>query len=233
MKLISSFFILIFILISATNLAQEPDITPYLKKIEAGERNEVVEKLPELKRLNPNSTSLIYLEGLVTEDGEKAFQIYKSLVERFPKSKYADAALYRIYCYLIVIEKTELADNYLIRLKKDFPESPYIKLTEKTAFTLTPVENIKEDSKQIQPTKVKDEKFAIQAGAFTSRENAVKLKNDFEKAGYSSHIIQKTVGGTLFHVVHVGRFASESEAKSFLKLINSKFKLQGWVVELD
>lgn len=231
-------FIFIFILIpAATCFPQELDITAYLKKIEAGEKNEVVEKLPELKRLNSNNPSVIYLEGLLTEDGEKAFQIYNSLVEKYPRSKYADAAIYRIYSYFSAIDKMDKADFYLNRLKTEHPESPYIKLTEKITFTEKSKEIVKEEDKSKQKsetvTKVKQYKFTIQAGAFSTKANALKLKTDFDKAGYTSQVIAKTVGGSLFHVVNVGRFATEDEAKSFLNVINSKFKLHGWVVKLD
>lgn len=233
MKLNSSTLIFILILISAPAFPQEPDITTYLKKIEAGEKDEVAANLSELKRANPNSSSLLYLEGLLTEDGEKAFQIYKTLIDKFPKSKYADAALYRIYCYYTVTENFDKAENYITRLKKEFPESPYNKLVEKSNFSSEFGEKIKYDSKQVKIEKLKTKNFTIQAGAFTNKENATKLNNDLVKEGYSSQIVQKTVGGTLFHVVQVGKFTSETDAKVSLNLINSKFKLQGWVVELD
>ena len=79
----------------------------------------------------------------------------------------------------------------------------------------------------------KAKKYTVQAGAFTRKENAIKLKNDFDKAGYSSQVIEKSVGGSLFHIVYVGKFKTNEEAKSFLSIINSKFNLQGWVVKLD
>lgn len=232
-------FIFIIIFISAAKcFPQELDITPHLQKIEAGEKVEVIEKLPGLKKLYPNSPWLIYLEGLLTEDGEKAFQVYKSLVDKYPNSKYVDDAIYRIYTYFLTVDKLDKADFYLNRLKTEYPQSPYISLTKRVAFTETtkPTVKIEED----KPTpKVKEKavdkkyKFTIQAGAFTRKENALKLKTDFDKSGYSSQVVEKTVGGSLFHVVNVGKFASEEEAKSFLGIINSKFKLQGWVIKLD
>jgi tetratricopeptide (TPR) repeat protein len=232
-------FIFIFILISASNaFPQELDITPYLQRIEAGDKNEVAEKLPELKRLNPSSPSLIYLEGLLTEDGEKSFQIYKSLVDKYPNSKYADDAIYRIYAYFAAVDKIDKADFYLNRLKTEYPQSPYIGLTKRVTFTETTKPTVKtNESKTIPNVKEKiadkEYKFTIQAGAFTRKENALKLKADFDKAGYSSQVIEKSVGGSVFHVVNVGKFFSEEEAKSFLTIINSKFKLQGWVVRLE
>jgi len=226
MKLNSSFLIFIFIS-SRACLPQELDISLQLKKIEAGEISEVQAELPKLKKLNPNNPSVIYLEGLLTEDGEHAFQIYKSLVDKFPKSKYADAALYRVYCYLVAVDKLELAEKYFLQLKNDYPSSPYIKLSEETAITLKSKE--KDDVKQ-QTSK---NKFTIQAGAFTKKENALNLKSDFDKAGYSARITEKIVGGSVFHVVYVGSFGTEEEALTFSKVLNSKFKLQSWVTEAE
>lgn len=232
-------FILIFIFILSSNtFPQDLDITTYLKKIEAGKKDEVTGKIQGLKQLYPNSPSLIYLDGLLTEDGEKAFQVYKSLVDKYPNSKYADDAVYRIYAYFSAINKTDKAEFYLNRLKTEYPESPYISLTKRVTFAENTKPTVKTDEGKTIPKvneKIADKeyKFTVQAGAFTRKENALKLKIDFDKAGYSSQVVEKTVGGSLFHVVNVGKFASEEEAKGFLGIINSKFKLQGWVVKSD
>ena len=237
MSQIKSLFILIFILISVST-AQELDITPQLKKIEAGDKDEVQKTIPSLKKNYPNSSSVIYLDALLTEDGEKAFQLYKSVVDKFPKSKYADDAIYRMFAYSYAIDELEKAETYRTRLNKDYPESPYNKLTEKVVFTNVSKVKVKtEENKPIQKneekTNLKNYKFTVQAGAFTRKDNALKLKADLDKAGYTSNIIEKSIGGSLFHVVYVGKFTTDEEAKSFLTLINSKFKLQGWVVKLD
>ncbi len=238
MKLDSSFFILIFILISSLSLAQEPDITPHLKKIEAGEKESVLKLLPSIKQQYPKSPSVIYLDALLTEDGEKAVQLYKSLTEKFPKSIYADDAIFRMFTFYYATEKLDQAELCKNRLKKEYSESPYNKLTEKVVFSevpnvkVTTVEN-KSSPKVEETADTKHYKFTVQAGAFTRKENALKLKADFDKAGYTSQIIEKSVGGSLFHVLNVGKFTSEDEAKSFLTVINTKFKLQGWVIKQD
>lgn len=221
-----SIFVFIFITASYC-FPQELDISSYLKKIEAGEISEVSAEIPKLKKLNPNNPSIIYLEGLLTEDGENAFQIFKSLVDKFPKSKYADAALYRAFCYLIAVDKLQLADKYFLQLKNDYPSSSYVKLSEETAIALKSKEKI--DVKQL----ASKNKFTIQAGAFTRKENALNLKSDFNKAGYSSRVTEKIVGGSVFHVVYVGSFGTEEEALTFSKVINSKFKLQSWVTKVE
>lgn len=234
----SIYFFAFILILSSNTFPQDLDITTYLKKIEAGKKDEVTGKIQGLKQLYPNSPSLIYLEGLLTEDGEKAFQVYKSLVDKYPNSKYADDAIYRIYTYFSAIDKTDKAEFYLNRLNTEYPESPYINLTKRVTFADNTKPTVKTEegktaTKIKEKTVDKDYKFTVQAGAFTRKANALKLKIDFDKAGYSSQVVEKTVGGSLFHVVNVGKFASEEEAKGFLGIINSKFKLQGWVVKSD
>lgn len=239
MKLTFSLFVFIFILIliPGESPAQEPDLTPFLKKIEAGEKEEVAKSLPLLKQQFPKSSSIIYLDALLTEDGEKAVQLYISIVEKFPRSTYADDATYRLFTFYNATEKFDQAELYKNRLRKEYPESPYNNLTEKVVFTETSKVKVNTVENKT-PTKLEDEadkhyKFTVQAGAFTRKENALKLKADFDKAGYTSQIIEKSVGGSLFHVINVGKFTSEDEAKSFLNVINTKYKLQGWVIKQD
>lgn len=217
--------------------AQELNITPYLIKIEAGKKAEVISKIPELKQKYPNSSELIYLDALLTEDGEKAFRIYSSLLDNYPRSKYADDSIFRIYSYFMAVEKPDKAKLYLNRLQKEFPESPYLKVIKDAgAFEFKQSELIKKknesDYKIKSKTSDSEGYYTIQAGAFTNEENALRLKLDFEEAGYSSEIKEKSVGGSLFHVVFVGKFNTENDAARKLNEINSRFKVQGWIVKL-
>ena len=84
----------------------------------------------------------------------------------------------------------------------------------------TTTEQKPDEKKQI------DYKYTIQAGAFSKLENAQSLKKDFQDSGFFSEIKEKVVGGTTFEVVYVGKFVSEEEAKNFLQVINSEFKLE-------
>ena len=73
--------------------SQDVDIIPYLKQIESGNSAGVKAELPELKRKNPESPSIMFLDGVLTENGQQAIVIYQNVVENYPKSKYADASL--------------------------------------------------------------------------------------------------------------------------------------------
>jgi len=227
--------LIVLLLLSATQVfSQEADIIPYLKEVENGNRQAATEHLAMLEKKFPNDPSVKFLKAVLTEDGEKAADIYTEIVKKNPRSKYADASLYRLYTYYYALGTYDEAKNYLNRLKKDYPNSPYIKLT------ASKIPENDDDFEEVVPVKskavskpAKSYVYTIQAGAFSNPANAASLKNDFEKSGFTSEIKEKTVGGTTFQVVYVGKFQTEEEAKSFLQLVNSEFKLDGRVVNIN
>ncbi|QQS35180.1 MAG: SPOR domain-containing protein [Ignavibacteriales bacterium] len=220
--------------------AQDVDIIPYLKQIEAGNTQNASEELPLLKKKNPDSPSVLFLEGVLTENGQDALVIYNSILTKYPRSKYADAAMFRVYSYYYALGLYETAANYLKRLKNEYPESPYIKIADRTIPQQDDMNElsrseVKETPKETTPP-VKDTKkylYTLQAGAFSSYDNASELKKSFELSGYYSEIKEKTVGGSTFHVVYVGRFVKEDEARSTMQVINSEFKINAIVTSIN
>ncbi len=98
-KLLPILLLVILIFQTSKLFAQEADITPYLKEIENGGINSVIAALPKLNKDYPKSSSILFLDAVVTNDGQSAVDKYSYMVKKYPKSKYADAALYRIYSY--------------------------------------------------------------------------------------------------------------------------------------
>ena len=223
--------------------AQDVDIVPYLKQIENGNVDEVKNQIPDLKEKYPNSPSIMFLDGVLTENGQKAVVIYQNIVDKYPASKYADAALYRLYSYYYALGLYESAKEKLDQLISKYPASPYIKIAKQNQLPVSPEisqeeSDTKEDSVESPPPPPpveqhnQDYKFTIQAGAFSNSENAGTLKSNFDKAGIFSEIKEKQVAGTVFHVVYVGRFMTREEADNFLVTINDKFSLNGRVTEI-
>lgn len=235
--MIKHFFFLTIILSFLFNLnlsAQEVDIVPYLKQIERGEIKAVKEILPRLKKENPGSANLIFLEGVLTENGQQAVTVYQNFVEKYPNNPYADAALYRIYSYYYALGLYDTAGKVLKNLTDKYPDSPYIKMAKsqeeniEEAVTETVIQNQKQISSE--PAKFR---FTVQAGAFVNPENARNLKSDLEADGIYCELKEKSVGGTIFNVIYAGRFEKRDEAEKFLKQINSKYNLNGRIVETD
>lgn len=233
MKSVHLYIIILGFLLSSNIFSQDINIIPYLKQIEAGNKKDVEKQLPSLISKNPNSPSVLFLEGVLTDDGEKALITYSKILDKYPKSKYADAALYRIFSYYYAAGEYYNAKKCLGDLKKDYPTSPYIKIAERDIpeADQTAVSEGKE-SNQITEENTPKYKFTIQAGAFTNPSNAAALKNNFEDNGFFSEIKHKVVAGTTFRVVYVGKFEDKEEAENFLHVINREFKLDGRIVEI-
>jgi hypothetical protein len=207
--------ILFFLIILAgVSFAQEDvNIIHYLQEIERGNIDEIKSSLPELKKKSPGAPSLLYLEGVLTEDGREAEKIFTLLADTYPKSYYADAALFRLYSYYSAINETSLSKKTADKLLKDYSYSPYTKLI--------PADT----DDEIAP--VSEYLFSIQAGAFSNNTNAENLRRRFVKAGYHTVVKDKNVGGTLFKIVYTGRFRTRSEAESFQAILNEEYGLKG------
>jgi tetratricopeptide (TPR) repeat protein len=227
-------FFISFLLVSQI-FAQEVDIVPYLKMIEQGKLEEVKGKLLDLKTDYPKSANLIFLEGVLTENGQDAVVLYQTLLEKFPKSKYADASLYRIYSYYFALGLYNTADKNLERLKKDYPESPYIKMA---SANVVKKDDEESNQEHIETTVTKNDEdkvylYSVQAGAFTNAANANTLKKEIESVGMVSFIKEKNVAGTVFNVVYVGKFETRKEAEEFLPIADARFRIAGRVVEIN
>lgn len=217
-------------------ICQEVDIVPYLKQIEKGESNKVKEILPKLKRENPKSANLIFLEGVLTENGQEAISIYQNFVEKYPNNSYADAALYRIYSYYYALGFYDTASKVLKNLTDKYPDSPYIKMALSQEESKQEAEPTRIKDLKDEPSNVNKElnyKFTIQAGAFVKIENAEGLKSELESEGIPCEIKEKNVGGTTFNVVYAGKFQNRSEAEKFLQQINSRYNLNGRIIEIE
>lgn len=232
-------FMFILIILANQVLAQEVDITPALQQIESGNISNAEKMLMDLKSKNENDPSVIFLDALLTKDGDEALRKYSTILEKYPASTYADAAIYRIFSYYYSLGFYKKAETYLDRLKKDFPESSYIKnadqkLPEIEEPIVPPV--IKPDTPiqtQTENTEIKSFNFTIQAGAFMNVENAKKLREQLKKENYFTEITTKEVGGIILNVVNVGKFVSEEEAKPVLSFLENKFGLKGRIVPIN
>ena len=238
LKLKLNFFsLLIFLYLTSFTgklYPQEVDIVSYLKAIENGNIVQAKEALVDLKEKNPEDPSVMFLEAVLKENGQEAVVIYQDVVDNYPKSKYADASLYRIFSYYYALGLYEASQEKLKQLKNSYPTSPYINVADQNLSTLEKSE-IKETETKVEDTKPKVEenyKFTIQAGAFTNLDNAKKLVGEFEAAGIFSRLGEKIVGGTSFHVVYAGKFEKYEDAESFLQVVNSRYKINGSIVSI-
>jgi len=220
------FFSALLIFFTEKSFSQEYNIVPLLKKVEEGKSSEVKEELQPLIKRNPGDPSLLFLSALLTEDGAKANEKYLKIVKTFPKSKYADAALFRIYSYYTAIGDENEAALYHKKLRTDYPNSNYLSSFEKIS-----VENSEaNESKEVTNAKPDNFQFTIQVGAFSSLKNAEVLKGELEDSGYKIELVEKNVAGTIFNVLYLGKFEDKKLAEKILEKVNVDFKLNGRIV---
>jgi tetratricopeptide (TPR) repeat protein len=214
-----------------TQQAGEPDILKRLELIEKGQSDVVRTELPTLMTNFQNHPGVLYLQGVLTTDGNEATKIYQSIVDNFPRSEWADDALFKLYQYYYSIGLYKTADQKLEQLKRDYPYSTYAtnqKVAEETK-TPAPIETptpVSRPGKGAKSTIV----YTVQAGTFSVLQNAEELRSRFEKEGYVSHIFTIVNNGKKFHKVWVGEFGKQDEARRFSAQIKKKFHLDTIVV---
>jgi len=230
-----SFLIVLFVFHTTGQIfSQEVNIVPYLKDIENGNIGGAKQALSDLKTKYPNDPSVMFLDGVLKENGQEAIVIYQNIVDSYQKSKYADAALYRIFSYYYALGLYDTAREKLKQLKSDYPDSPYIQVADQNLSLLekTDVEVTKPKTEEPISAPEENYKFTIQAGAFTNLDNAKKLMGEFEQAGIYTQLAEKVVGGTTFHVVYAGKFEKYEDAESFLQVVNSKYQVNGSIISI-
>lgn len=220
------------ILIFLTSLlhAQYVNIVPQLQDIEAGYIEKVQKDLIQLKENKPGDPNVIFLEAVVTEDGEKSRELYELVYNNFPNSSFADAALFRNFSFYYALGLYKKAEELKERLRKEYPESPYLKNTDRTFPKVD--EMIIVDSSPYQIKNPAEKRFTIQAGAFSDSQNAQNLKDKFISDGFISNITLKNVNNIQLHIVTVGSFIERIQAENFIDDLQTKYSITGRVIEL-
>lgn len=233
-------FFLITLLLSFTSgsAAQDsdPDISGYLSMVKGGQVEQVREELPSLLSKYPNNPTVLYLQGQVTSNGAEAVRIYQSIVDNFPKSEWADDALYKVYQFYYALGLYRTAEIKLNQLKKDYPESEYIQGTseaEPTGITEEKEPLASEpppaDSEEPRMDVVQGQ-FALQVGAYSIQVNAEKQKLFFEDLGYPVEVINKVRGLQSLFLVLVGNYTTYDEAKAKEAQIKNTYNIDSFVV---
>lgn len=223
-------FILTF-LFSQFSFGQYVNIVSQLQEIEAGNIEDVRADLDELKEEKSGDPNVIFLEAVMTEDGEKSKNLYEVVYNDFPKSPFADAALYRNFSYYYALGLYKKAEGLKERLRKEYPKSAYLKNTDR-AFPKVDEMIIVDPS----PIKIKDpnqKEFTVQAGAFSDFKNAQNLKSKFTTDGFISQISPKMVNNLQLHIVTVGSFTKRIEAENLINELKSKYSITGRVIEVN
>jgi len=210
--------------------------------IQNGEAEQVRQELPTLLSRYPNDPGILYVQGMATSDGAEAVRIYQSIVDNFPKSEWADDALYKVYQFYYAIGLYRTAEMKLNQLKSDYPDSKYIaqssdvetrKLTEeRQPEAIDTAAPEREESKSVDESvrTAPQAQFTLQVGAYTAQVNAEKQKLFFEDLGHPVEVINKVKQNRSLYIVLVGSYATYDEAKARGAEFKGKYGIESIVV---
>ncbi|MCX7984597.1 MAG: SPOR domain-containing protein [Bacteroidetes bacterium] len=224
-----------------------PDIRRRLEMIERGQAEVVRAELPSLLAQYQNNPGILYLQAVLTPDGAEAAKIYQTIVDNFPRSEWADDALYRLYQYYYSIGLYKTADQKLQQLKQEYPFSAYATDQPSIAdnhLVLSREKNqsldkqssnvVRRERDSSQELKISPSRypagFTVQVGAFSTLQNAEELKSRFEQEGYSCYIFSLLTNGRKLHKVWIGEYKTYTEAREVVREIKEKYGLNAIVV---
>jgi cell division septation protein DedD len=236
---------------SALAVAQTgvPDIQQLVDLVNRGQGDVVKAELPSLLTRYPNNPGILYVQALLTSEGAEAVRMYQSIVDNFPKSEWADDALYKVYQFYYSLGLYRTAELKMAQLKREYPSSKYItssagpeavkpaaeaqKPQQKPAATPPPAKPTAAPAAPAEsPAQQAGETglFSLQVGAYTALTNADRQKKYFEERGYTAEVISRVRDGRSMYVVLVGAYRTYDEAKARAAEIKQRLNIDSFVL---
>lgn len=243
----------------AVGQSEDDEIRRYIGMLDKGEIEDVRQALPQLQTRRQNDPGVTYLQARVTTNAIESVKLYQSIVDNFPRSEWADDALFRIYQYYYSMGLYKTADLKLQQLRREYPASEYVtgrremKLPAKEEPIRLPQSEIQSDTvvdEKTPPAETQQERpnvappvtssrveptfegqYALQMGAFSTAENASKQKAFLEQKGFSVEVRNRVRGGRSLYVVLLGSFKDIEQARAMKSELKTKYKFDSMVVE--
>lgn len=157
---------------------------------------------------------------------------FETVVKDHQASLFADASLFRLIQYDYAVGKYRVAQERAEQLKKQYPGSAFIALSDKMFAGLNKETSFKIEEKTSESSAATAKGFRLQVGAFSQAANAEELRDKLKSAGYAPiEFSEKTVNDKKLILVWVGVFGSKEEAAKTGDVLKNKFKLTYTIVE--
>ncbi len=240
----------IIFLISFFTIISSQNIDLYFSLIDEGELDGVKENLPELLSKYPNDPGVLFLKASLVNDGESAINQYKYILENFPNSIYAPKAAMKIGEYFYAKGLYTQSAYLLKSIPAKYPRYPqmqrltdlmfnsfnaigeadsakYYSLIIKSMFPAIEVNIEAKDNKLSQVFSFRKDvenlgPYVVQIGAFSSKENAKRLKLQVRQLGHDVSINKVDSNGKTFYAVRINRYKSKRKAEEIGRDIKSK-----------
>jgi cell division septation protein DedD len=211
--------------------SQSKQVREALRKINAGKISEAKSALYELQEGGKEDPGILLLQGALSEDAFKAVESYKKVVASYPKSEWADDAMWRIVQFYAVKGDVETANKELETFKAKYPASEFLSpamdiVRSATAYHKSVANKKKKDSsdksESVAAAKPEHDKVKPAAAKTEAKSKATKDESakDTKEVKYKTWALQVGVFSTVE--------AAKTEAQKF-----QKHRYRNEVVEKD
>ena len=178
-----------------------------------GQADSALHRFEQMLRLSPQSEWAQWAQlgrgdcFFADQDYHRAVAEYELVLDAYRYSEAFPFALSGLARSFARLGDPERALLYRNLLREKYPRS--VESAGELLQAERPVEGAVEGSRAERLAGVR---YTVQLGVFREKQNALKLREQFEKQGYSIKIRSKTIGGKEYRAVHLGSFASHQEA---------------------
>jgi len=234
-KLLCYNLLVIVILISSSIWAQdiEPDLLSWLEK---HGKAELKNRLDAIKKKYPNSAVPLFLEAYIEENGDRAVDLYKRLIEQYPDSRFADHALLKLAQYYYAIGSYVVASQYLDNLVNQFqdsalvPEAKYLaaRCLIASGYYVSAEEELKEIIKKYSKSPFKDHaKTELAILDSLAKQNATPPRFNGEITNSNQHF--ESNAGNRKYTIQIGAFQDKNNASRQQEL----YSQQGYLTKIE
>jgi len=115
-----------FFLVFLFNFIFSQDLTKYFEDVERGNINKVKSEISNLLINYPENDGVIFLSALLKNRAEEAVITYKSIIQNYPNSTYADDSLIKIGEYLYARGLYTQASHELRKIPEKYSKSEHL-----------------------------------------------------------------------------------------------------------
>ncbi|MFH0918379.1 MAG: SPOR domain-containing protein [Candidatus Omnitrophota bacterium] len=160
---------------------------------------------------------------LVSGQFQQAEDSYNKLIADDSNSRQKPAVWYRLSQLETKRGNHQKSNDYLFKLRRDFPLSPELRLTQGIDFVNAPVK-VPEPPVNVANVSAQAGEYSIQVGFFTSSANANNFKDTLLSKNYPAYVENSGTG----YRVKVGKYKSQKEALD----LESKLSQDGFATKI-
>lgn len=235
-KLSYCIYLLLLLLICGSTVAAQDFEKELIAWIEKHSKEELKNRLIAIKKKYPNSTVPLFLEAYIEENGDRAIELYKQFVEKYPGSKFTATALLKLGQYYYAIGSYIAARQYLDNLVDQFPDSPLLPEAKylaarcliATGYYVTAEQELKAIIRQFSksPFKKQAKQELASLDELATQDNSPPRFND---ATVNADLPFESHGGNGKYTIQIGAFQDQNNALRQKELYAGK----GYLISIE